>query len=347
MQHDVGERFGRVVADERLAAFGDDGLVEVDRFLEVRMHGGLILSQGDGAKGNGIVYRTRVFPSCLADHEPDIVRRHARTHDGLSRSRFPRSCGVRRRCSVTSRFPAVVPDRSITRTTYAVVLDRATRWRAALRGARRRTRRPRGDAGMGKPAAPRGVSGDSLDRRRPAHAESAASPRRSVLHRQRRARTACCILDESLLPLFEQFRALSAAIEHVIVIASASRQPATRARVHRLRIAARGRRSGGARGRRDSHEDDAAAMCYTSGTTGRPKGVLYSHRAIVLHSFAQRLVDCLGIGERDTCCPIVPMFHVNAWGLPFTAHDVRRRAGASRAATSTRRACSICSSASG
>ena len=60
-------------------------------------------------------------------------------------------------------------------------------------------------------------------------------------------------------------------------------------------------------------------MCYTSGTTGRPKGVLYSHRAVVLHSFGQGLVDTLGIGERDTVLPIVPMFHVNAWGLPFTA----------------------------
>ena len=60
-------------------------------------------------------------------------------------------------------------------------------------------------------------------------------------------------------------------------------------------------------------------MCYTSGTTGRPKGVLYSHRAVILHSFGQGLVDTLGIGERDTVLPIVPMFHVNAWGLPFTA----------------------------
>ena len=66
-------------------------------------------------------------------------------------------------------------------------------------------------------------------------------------------------------------------------------------------------------------ENDAAAMCYTSGTTGRPKGVLYSHRALVLHSFSQGLRDSLGIGEDDTILPIVPMFHVNAWGLPFTA----------------------------
>jgi fatty-acyl-CoA synthase len=66
-------------------------------------------------------------------------------------------------------------------------------------------------------------------------------------------------------------------------------------------------------------EDDAAAMCYTSGTTGRPKGALYSHRAICLHSMASAMPDMLGIAERDVVMPVVPMFHVNAWGLPFTA----------------------------
>jgi fatty-acyl-CoA synthase len=66
-------------------------------------------------------------------------------------------------------------------------------------------------------------------------------------------------------------------------------------------------------------EQDAAAMCYTSGTTGRPKGVLYSHRAIALHSLAQGLRDSIGLAEDDTVLPIVPMFHVNAWGLPFSS----------------------------
>src|SRR3712207_5711436 len=66
-------------------------------------------------------------------------------------------------------------------------------------------------------------------------------------------------------------------------------------------------------------EDDAAAMCYSSGTTGRPKGALYSHRAICLHSMASAMPDMLGIAERDVVMPVVPMFHVNAWGLPFTA----------------------------
>ncbi|MBX3411534.1 MAG: long-chain fatty acid--CoA ligase [Pirellulales bacterium] len=67
----------------------------------------------------------------------------------------------------------------------------------------------------------------------------------------------------------------------------------------------------------DFDERQAAAMCYTSGTTGRPKGVLYSHRAIALHSLAAATVDVLGLREADTVLPVVPMFHANAWGIPF------------------------------
>ena len=66
-------------------------------------------------------------------------------------------------------------------------------------------------------------------------------------------------------------------------------------------------------------ERQAAAMCYTSGTTGRPKGVIYSHRALVLHSLVFALPDALGISSRDVILPAVPMFHVNGWNLPFTA----------------------------
>lgn len=79
----------------------------------------------------------------------------------------------------------------------------------------------------------------------------------------------------------------------------------------------------------DSHEDDfewplldersASSLCYTSGTTGNPKGVLYSHRSTLLHTYAAALPDALNCSARDAILPVVPMFHVNAWGLPYIA----------------------------
>jgi 3-(methylthio)propionyl---CoA ligase len=66
-------------------------------------------------------------------------------------------------------------------------------------------------------------------------------------------------------------------------------------------------------------ENLASSLCYTSGTTGNPKGVLYSHRSTVLHTMATALPDALGLSAVDVVLPVVPMFHVNAWGLVYTA----------------------------
>ncbi|MGD8318905.1 MAG: long-chain fatty acid--CoA ligase [Gemmatimonadota bacterium] len=66
-------------------------------------------------------------------------------------------------------------------------------------------------------------------------------------------------------------------------------------------------------------EDTAAALCYTSGTTGEPKGVLYSHRALTLHTLGICLPDGFGLAEADVVLPAVPMFHANGWGLPYAA----------------------------
>ena len=66
-------------------------------------------------------------------------------------------------------------------------------------------------------------------------------------------------------------------------------------------------------------ENTASSMCYTSGTTGNPKAALYSHRSTVLHAYAAALPDVMGLSARDSALPVVPMFHVNAWGLPYSA----------------------------
>ncbi|MES2263488.1 MAG: 3-(methylthio)propionyl-CoA ligase [Pseudomonadota bacterium] len=78
----------------------------------------------------------------------------------------------------------------------------------------------------------------------------------------------------------------------------------------------------------DSHSDDytwplfdensACTLCYTSGTTGNPKGALYSHRSTVLHAYASAMPNALNVTSRDVVLPVVPMFHVNAWGLPYS-----------------------------
>ncbi len=66
-------------------------------------------------------------------------------------------------------------------------------------------------------------------------------------------------------------------------------------------------------------ERSASALCYTSGTTGNPKGVLYSHRSTLLHAYATLAVDVAGVTSRDVAMPVVPFFHVNAWGVPYSA----------------------------
>ncbi|MEO8599129.1 MAG: AMP-binding protein, partial [bacterium] len=65
-------------------------------------------------------------------------------------------------------------------------------------------------------------------------------------------------------------------------------------------------------------ENSASSLCYTSGTTGHPRGALYSHRSTLLHSYASAMPDGLNVSARDTVLPVVPMFHVNAWGLPYS-----------------------------
>jgi fatty-acyl-CoA synthase len=121
------------------------------------------------------------------------------------------------------------------------------------------------------------------------------------------------VVDESLLEVFERFSD-AWHFEHVIVV-SRSGSPPQRSIDYASLIEGASEPMSWPR----LEERQAAAMCYTSGTTGRPKGVVYSHRALVLHSLVSALPDQQGISARDTILPVVPMFHVNAWGFPYIA----------------------------
>ena len=120
------------------------------------------------------------------------------------------------------------------------------------------------------------------------------------------------VVDESLLEVFETLRAAHD-FAHVIVVTHSGTAPTGTLDYESLV-------AGGESIEWPALDERcAAAMCYTSGTTGRPKGVVYSHRALVLHSLVAALPDQLSVSARDTILPVVPMFHANAWGLPYSA----------------------------
>ncbi len=130
----------------------------------------------------------------------------------------------------------------------------------------------------------------------------------------RHAEDRVVLVDVALLPLLAQVRE-RAEIGHVIVVGDGAAPPADALDYETLLQSAPGERPA----LPELDERAAAAMCYTSGTTGRSKGVVYSHRALVLHSMATAMAGSFGISATDTVLAVVPMFHANAWGLPFTA----------------------------
>lgn len=128
----------------------------------------------------------------------------------------------------------------------------------------------------------------------------------------------CLLFDLTFLPLVETIAAHCKTVKHFILLCGREHMPAHSTIPGLLcyeELLA-------------SHSDDyvwplfdensASTLCYTSGTTGNPKGALYSHRSTVLHAYGSAMPNALNVASRDTVLPVVPMFHVNAWGLPYS-----------------------------
>jgi fatty-acyl-CoA synthase len=121
------------------------------------------------------------------------------------------------------------------------------------------------------------------------------------------------VLDDILLPLYEQFKG-KASFEKVIVVPY-SGKPVDKAFVDYEAFLERAPQKFDYA---PHDEDDPVAMCYTSGTTGRPKGVVYSHRSTVIHSLVANQPDYWCLSAKDCVMPVTPMFHANSWGVPYT-----------------------------
>lgn len=221
---------------------------------------------------------------------------------------------ARRAEQLHRRKPVVArqADRSIVRTTYGEVLQRSRRLIGALRalGVKRGDRvatfcwnhQQHLEVYYGVPAM--GAVVHTLNIR--LHPDELA-------YIANHAGDSVAIVDRVLLSQFEEFRARTG-VKHVIVVGGGTDLPRG-AHDYETIIA----ESTEVDFLDDLDENSAAAMCYTSGTTGRAKGVVYSHRALALHAMALGLYDIEFVRERDSILAAVPMFHANAWGLPHAA----------------------------
>jgi len=127
------------------------------------------------------------------------------------------------------------------------------------------------------------------------------------------------LFDEDLLPLLEKVKDQLKTVEAFVIMTDKDELPESNLEplYHYEKIVNEGNPA--FQFKKDLDENDPVGMCYTSATTGNPKGVVYSNRGVVLHSMALGLADSSGLTESDIAMPVVPMFHVNAWGLPFAA----------------------------
>lgn len=121
------------------------------------------------------------------------------------------------------------------------------------------------------------------------------------------------LVDDVLLPVFEKFRGHMPFEKVIVVPYGCGAVPAGWLNYEELLAAADSDLA-----LPEMDENDGATMCFTSGTTGFSKGVIYSHRALVLHSLAECAADAFGVSHQDTILPVAPMYHANAWGLPFS-----------------------------
>lgn len=125
--------------------------------------------------------------------------------------------------------------------------------------------------------------------------------------------------DASFLPLVEKLVSHMPGIRHYVLMTDRAHMPAQTAIPGLLCYEELVEAEDGQYAWPSFDENTASSICYTSGTTGHPKGAVYSHRSSVLHAYASALPDAMDCSSKDVVLPVVPMFHVNAWGLPYSA----------------------------
>ena len=124
------------------------------------------------------------------------------------------------------------------------------------------------------------------------------------------------VFDKTFLPIVEAIKGQLETVKTFVIYAGADTMPENKLGAIPFDIWIDGRSTNARWG--DFPEDTACGLCYTSGTTGNPKGVLYSHRSNVLHTLVTMGKDAMGMGAADSVLPVVPMFHANAWGLAMS-----------------------------
>ncbi|HMX11506.1 MAG TPA: AMP-binding protein, partial [Burkholderiaceae bacterium] len=131
--------------------------------------------------------------------------------------------------------------------------------------------------------------------------------------------------DLTFLPLVEKLAAAMPSIRHYVLMTDRAHMPESSKIANLLCYEELVEAENGDYQWPEFDENTASSICYTSGTTGNPKGAVYSHRSSVLHAYAAALPDAMCCASSDTILPVVPMFHVNAWGLPYSAPLVGSR----------------------